>query len=364
MRSTLLALALQILATAAFGQSVVGTVTDGSTGAPIAGVLVTVLDSAAAPTTRVLTDQKGRFVLRRPAGRYTLVLEHIGFEPARRDIALAPHEVSSLAVSLRIAPVALQSIVAETRARCGRPSGDGAARLWYLARTAIASTTAEGGPLRTRRYSQELDLSLRPTTSRHHENIEISSGGGFTAARGDSLLKRGFIQERADGTYYYAPDAELLLSDDFVDGHCFGITRDPAAAGSVGLTFSPRRGGPQHDIRGALWINESSGELERIEFSFTGIAPHVSEPYAGGRVEFVRLADGRWIIPRWYVRMPRYVQRPLRLNAGTGSTRVGFSTIVSSVLETGGEVLMDATTTEDTSAQLSLLYSRFTHSNP
>ena len=55
-----------------------------------------------------------------------------------------------------------------------------------------------------------------------------------------TVARDGFSVRRDTSRYYYAPDADILLSDAFVGGHCFG-TRRGGPAGSVGLTFRPQQ---------------------------------------------------------------------------------------------------------------------------
>lgn len=53
---------------------------------------------------------------------------------------------------------------------------------------------------------------------------------------------------------FYAPDAEVLLSDAFLDSHCFSL-REATVQGEarLGLTFEPVPGRTIPEVRGVLW---------------------------------------------------------------------------------------------------------------
>ena len=54
---------------------------------------------------------------------------------------------------------------------------------------------------------------------------------------------------------YWAPDAAVLLSDEFLDTHCFHVTRNERRApGLIGLAFQPVRGrNLHHDAIDPVW---------------------------------------------------------------------------------------------------------------
>jgi hypothetical protein len=329
---------------AARGQTLFGTVVDESS-TPVSGVLVTLRDSALQVGTRVLTDQTGRFFLRPHAGRYTLSFEHIGFARLVRSAELSASDPLKVDVQLKTAPVVLTSIVAEGKGRCGSTNDAQAAHLWYLAQTALASLSAETPKrFRIRNYSRDLDVLLRPQSADRAEIVTANNTRSFRAEPSTSLLTKGFVQRRDDGLWFFGPDAELLLSDDFVNGHCFRVAREKTRKDLVGLAFSPGASKLKHDIRGTIWLDELSGELKFVEYVYTGIDADLDEKFASGRVEFNRLDDGSWIIRRWYIHMPLYTVQylPTVFPGRRGTTVSGppaRRVVVERVIEEGGEVL-------------------------
>jgi hypothetical protein len=73
-------------------------------------------------------------------------------------------------------------------------------------------------------------------------------GHRYSALPAVELAQRGFIFSSDTSNVYAAPDAALLLSDEFVTTHCF---RALSGEGSlVGLQFQPIGGTGRIDVRG------------------------------------------------------------------------------------------------------------------
>jgi hypothetical protein len=97
----------------------------------------------------------------------------------------------------------------------------------------------------------------------------------------------------------------VLLSDAFLDGHCFELTEHESRPELIGLAFRPLSRSRQADIQGVLWLDRPSSELRYLEFSYTNLPYLVESPFIGGRVEFDRLQDGPWIVRSWRIRVPQ-----------------------------------------------------------
>jgi hypothetical protein len=110
---------------------------------------------------------------------------------------------------------------------------------------------------------------------------------------------------RAGRYVYYGPDAEVVLSDPFLDRHCFWIETDaPDDEPWIGLGFRPRERREVTDIRGVLWLDRGTAELRVLEYRYTPLPRRVPARHVGGRLEFERLPSGAWIIDRWWIRTP------------------------------------------------------------
>jgi hypothetical protein len=202
-------------------------------------------------------------------------------------------------------PVPLKEVVVAGEQQCDVEAGASMAILWEEIREALAAVawTSRGSG-----YWYELSLFER----------EVTTGGKragpdsvwqqvgyhqvpFRSAPALELMVNGYIVVEDDGWIYRAPDADVLLSDIFLRTHCFE-TR--AAKGLVGLAFIPARGRELPDVKGTLWVDPDNAELRYLEFTYTRIPDRLNAPRAGGRVEFMRVPNGAWIVRDWVIRMP------------------------------------------------------------
>ncbi|MCI0387323.1 MAG: carboxypeptidase-like regulatory domain-containing protein [Acidobacteria bacterium] len=101
---------LSVVGLSVYGQSATatlsGTVTDQS-GAVIAGVTVTVTDTARSGTRKTVTSSDGYFTLTQlPPGRYMVRFEREGFTPTElNNVVLNVGDQSALKVQLRVAQI-------------------------------------------------------------------------------------------------------------------------------------------------------------------------------------------------------------------------------------------------------------------
>jgi hypothetical protein len=113
------------------------------------------------------------------------------------------------------------------------------------------------------------------------------------------------VGDDRSGRTYYAPDATVLLSDGFSNAHCFvPIPGVGATEGMVGLAFTPAPSRRLPDVKGALWVDAETAELRFLEYRYANLPATLPEGALGGRVEFMRLETGAWIVQRWSIRMP------------------------------------------------------------
>jgi hypothetical protein len=120
------------------------------------------------------------------------------------------------------------------------------------------------------------------------------------------LATNGYVRRDRDSLTFFGPSIEVLLSDEFLGTHCFGLVRQQTPTGSlVGLSFEPVAGRRVPDLAGAIWLDETTSELRAVDFTFERsreALPSGAPP--GGRLEFDRLASGLWYIKRWLLRLP------------------------------------------------------------
>ena len=77
------------------------------------------------------------------------------------------------------------------------------------------------------------------------------------------------------------------------------------ATGLVGLEFEPTADREVPDISGTVWLDPSAAEVRWLDFRYQNLAvPRaLLRASPGGRVEFMSLPNGAWIVTSWHVRM-------------------------------------------------------------
>ncbi len=323
------------------GQTVQGQLLDRDTGTPVEGALVLLLDEEGTRVHGYLSNAAGRFLLRAPGpGRFTVRTERIGFETVSSEpMDLALHQTFALNLYAGQVPIELAEIRVEGAQRCVvRPQeGLEVARVWEEARKALTvqQWTEREALYRFHviSYERELDAWARLVESETRRATSGIASNPIRSLPPEELMEGGFVRRLDDGRWeYFGPDAQALLSDPFLNSHCFRLAQDPAMPGLVGLAFEPvrRRGVP--GIAGTLWLDRETAHLRHLEYHYTWAPWPEAEGVARGRVEFERLPEGTWIVRRWWIRMPRMIR-------DLGMAREGRSGIrVEGIQEAGAEV--------------------------
>jgi hypothetical protein len=263
-------------------------------------------------------------------------------------------------VALAVTPdvVTLNAVRVTGDRRClVRPQeGLDAARLWEEARKALDATrltqmaqaaarrTGNRFTLRLRRLVRELDPGSLAERKRESYDREVESATPYVSAEPSKLAQLGYVIEDNDGFVYFAPDAVVFLSNEFLDTHCLRVERPGRGADAlIGLAFEPvksvSRSGARHvDVEGVLWLDRATAELRYMEYRYTDLNLAVSTDALGGHVDFRPLPDGRWIVWRWYIRMPQLTRKRVSTAEIPGASPE-WRTALLSIREEGGEVL-------------------------
>lgn len=336
------------------GQVVTITATDGISRRPLVGALLSLRDTRGVPVARVLADDRGRGVLKAPApGRFVARADAIGYRGVTSEpFDLAAGASPAVALTLEPAPLGLNELVvgSERKAVCRLDARTGGAtsRLWEEARKALTSTSivaSSPSVIEIASYERRLDLSGTVVT----EDRAVRQTGSvkpFVSADPEDLHRNGWVQTRPDGVWYFGPDADLLLSDQFLNDHCFRI--EMPRDGLVGLSFEPHRDRDKSDVNGTLWLDAQSLELRRLEFGFIGVTLPPEARGIGGLVEFTRHPTGAWYVQRWKIRMPTFTR--ILKAVGARDTLTGYREAggEASLIAAGRPVRPGATTVQGT----------------
>jgi hypothetical protein len=309
MRPIILAAAIVLIGSRAEGQQDVRIeVVEASNGKPIVGANVSVYDSTGTLLGGGFSDQAGRIDLPAPKKNpFRVQADKVSYD-TWVSVVLRP---AGKPIRLRIgmALTRLPGVVARTETTCqqlapGTPAGD----LWVELRkalTASAMTEAKGAvPLDVDLYERALDRNLAVVGERKEQrtNIPRRPATGISWDQLDSA-RRG---EAGGGEVYRAPDASTLLSDQFVKSHCFAAIRGYGPEnGFSGLEFKPSRVGALPELTGVIWLDPRANALRYLNFDYVNLPIPLRIARTTGRVDFEQVPSGQWIVPRWYIRMPR-----------------------------------------------------------
>lgn len=279
--------------------------------------MILLADSAGTSVARALSAEDGRFVLRAThAGAHTLRTLRIGFRAASFGPYVVPASgLTNLTLALRDVPVALAGVRVEGSNACLRAreqGSNGVLAVWEEARTALLASVLSRSQEQLTVTTTTYERVMAPRTDRiTRQRVSQRSGQSmrpFVSPRSpDEYAEHGYVEQDATGAVYHAPDADVLLSESFASVHCLRLTTDPRED-EVGVSFEPIPDDSREklvDVSGTLWLDRESAALRRLEFSYTGLDPAQLAAGAGGRLEFLRLATGAWVVKEWLVHVPR-----------------------------------------------------------
>lgn len=331
-------------------QLIHGTLEDQLRGSPIAGAFVVLTDSAGTELMRTLTDAQGRFMVRASAGGTfrlrTLVVGYRKWESEPFDLARG--QTVERRIVLDLVPIALPAVTVEAERTCRVRPGEGyaSAALWEEIKKALKATewTIDRHLYRFRsevsERSRDLHLTVTSDTTRRDLGYSIWPFRGLDPNR---LVAAGFVQGHGvEGPTYYGPDAQVLVSDPFLDTHCFRLEESPTDTERLlGLAFEPAGERNVPDIAGVLWVDTTSMALRELDYHYVNLGKWVPERETGGSIEFARLPNGAWVIREWSLRapIPRIWERPGRVD----TTLYGYrerSGEVLEILNAAGESLV------------------------
>ena len=290
---------------------------EAQTGLP--GVVVSAVHAGTgAPVGRTLTGPSGSFRLLLGTDSVIVRALRIGQRPTTLfEGRLRAGEQRTVDMTLLPEPVAISAARVRERDRCGRLADDGGtiSSLFLDVLTALSAVSVsdlgdvDPPRLRTLRVEETRDRRDRVQRVGEAEVLEGVAVQPFRSVPVDVILEEGFVQIADNGDRVFrAPDALVLIDERFLERTCLSLDRSRETSGQLGVRFAPaRRERGRVDVRGVLWLDASTRELERLEFGYLGLDREAASTSPGGTVDYLRLPDGRWIIERWELRMPSLV---------------------------------------------------------
>lgn len=342
-------LALALFAAPVAAQVVTGRVIreDGRT--PVAGAVITLVhdNDRIRP---VLSDVDGRFSYRNaPTGNWIVRADAAGFGMNFSEaFRMGPRD--SVEVTVRVTPFAeqLAKLPPATTTRCisDPASNERTGVVWAAIRSTLEASMAtereRQTPLEITVLDHTLDLSRVRKSTTPFKKTRSWSGIGFRAYSPAVLDEIGYVRVFADSAAaakadrgvdvfrgqaqsagglstmimvereqeereYYLPDADVLMSQSFIGGHCFTVVERAAANGvprAVGLAFTPSSKRTVGEVTGTLWLDPVTAALRQLDVDFLIPGRAASLPNAKALIDFAQLPTGRWIVSHWSLLMP------------------------------------------------------------
>lgn len=345
----ILALAAATSADSANAQQVRATVVDEVTQQPLHGAIVVLLGPDAQEHDASLANAAGESILTaRAAGVYTVRVQRIGYASTHSEaFHLQPGgSIFELRLAAPRVAISLAAVNVQGEQRCSVRPGEGSATLRLLeeARKTLRATalTASQLPpeLVVRRYERDLEMPSERVQREQSQKHTLRGGRAFVSRPTADLARGGYARVEGGKLRLFAPDVEVLLSDEFLSSHCFKLQAAPRGQlGLLGLGFEPVGGAKTPDIAGVLWLDRASAELRHAEFSYQRLPAAFADGDYRARLEFRGISGGGWIVDRWWIRMPLELTRQAHVRFADTDLSAREELRESAVREEGGEVL-------------------------
>ena len=302
---------LAIAATSAAAQDLKIEVFEAATGKAVVGANVSLFDSAGTiPLLGGFSDQNGRIDLTAPVrGPYRVRADKVGYD-SWMSVQLSIGDRTVYVRAGLIPARAGTNVIVRNESACQQMVGPGTAigDLWTEIKkslTASAMTESQGlVPLDVDVYERVLDKNGAVLSERTDQRTRIARRPvlGISWDQIDTTRRN-----EASGTdVFRAPDASTLVSDQFVKSHCFAAIRGYGPeTGLAGLEFKPSRVGGLPELSGVLWLDPKTNSLRSVNFDYVNLPIPLRVARTSGRLEFEQLPSGQWIVPHWFIRMPR-----------------------------------------------------------
>ncbi len=286
---------------------------DGPGGTPVSGALVALLNARDSVVAEGLSSETGTRILRAPSGVYQIRVRRVGYRPFVSNGVSLPHS-SELVLNVESARVVLESIVVNSKSQCklNDPNSRALATVWDEVDKALRSSQLTTDDLHGIGRARTFRAEVGPdgaVISADTAIFSIEDRRPFGAIDPDTLARNGYVLgDEHIGWSYFAPDETVLRSDQFAATHCFRLVRQGDRRGQIGVSFEPVPERRTADIRGVLWVDQTTSELREVVFRFVN-AGALTRFDAGGFTRFRRVPSGTWIVEEWKLSVPKLESR-------------------------------------------------------
>jgi hypothetical protein len=212
-------------------QVLTGVVVDASTRRPLPAVLVTLVDAEGRDRVRFLVDSDGAFQFLLPTpGVYSVRAERLGADTKTLPgIAVGVGDTVAVRIPTTVRPIALDGIEVSGDQRCDLPQDavGQTQRVWEEARKVLALASLTDSLTWYRydlvKYRRELDPRSMVVRGETRSRRSSSNRQPIGSRPIELLADSGFVVQGQTGDRYYGPDADVLLSNQFLQTHCISL---------------------------------------------------------------------------------------------------------------------------------------------
>ena len=306
-----------------------GRLVDGVAKSPVIGALAELRDQQANVIAQTFTSPTGAFLFAVPGNKkYVLRIAAIGYgRHAPIEIPVGTETVVVPDVVLTPVVVTLPELHAMSGKRACGKSEVNPETFGGLLESARTSLQVMDATLRSGSVAFEMQvihkLAVKTSTD---SSISADTVGGVLhewpvkSLSIDSLQELGFQRpktpEEGFGHHYYGPDMQVLVSDWFLDTHCFALDKDRSKGDTVVIKFDPAGKNKNTDVSGTLVLDRSSLTMRRLTFELRDLPDGVPDRSAGGEMRFAEKSPGLWVPIEWAIWAPitksaRTISRPV-----------------------------------------------------
>ncbi len=303
------AFALLILPSFAWAQTIQGRVTDRTSGAPIAGVVVSAHDSLGATIARTVTDTGSGYRISIPRGVVRLQFRRIGFSPAQAG--LRDTTGGRLDLTMSRLPTHLPPVKAVAMAQCDSKANTlEVLALWDQVRsgllTSMVARESRAGYTSVLLYQSSLDGDEE--LPRAVERVELppgASGAFISGAEPSTLARDGYVvREGLLNSSYLGPDDRVLFDESFLTSHCFSFEPSNGDSTTINIRFEPGKGVRRVDINGVVRLRRNPLDLVAVEYSYVNVDRVSARAKPGGSIRFLQMPNGITMVGEWRIRSP------------------------------------------------------------
>jgi hypothetical protein len=246
-------------------------------------------------------------------GRYRILVTGIGYAPTEGDpvTVLARTDSVRRVVRLPAMTITIAALEVTTTDACLGEGvrgirGGALVGVWEEARKGldIAVLTEETVRPWIERWTWEGALdrgrgSLRAVT----DSVVYTRDPPFGTAASAQLAQEGFARMRDGDWTFYGPDARVLLDEQFLAGHCFGLDlTSRQGEGLAGLHFRPLSTRTVPEVEGTLWLRQGDWTPVELRYTYRNLPePYDRGPVFGGVLMFREVIGIGRIVSEWAI---------------------------------------------------------------